>query len=130
MSQHDENSNSKKVAQEIPVTTNSIDLDAVRLSQNYGEMAKTEKLLRINIYKELLSIATSKQRAAILTCLLADEDFSISPIPGSLKKFFHMLVYPIDVQNDRGRLEIHELPEDAKVKEISTSVKKGIDHVY
>lgn len=78
------------------------------------------EIISIDVHGELLSHAASPVRKHVLLNLLANKGFHVSPLPGALKSFFHLLLFPEDAITLLGSIPIRDLPKDAEIEVITT----------
>ena len=89
-----------------------------------SRITSEQETISIDIYGELLSHSASPLRKNILRNLIANRGFHISPLPGALETFFHLLLFPQDGVTLLGSILVEDLPDGAEVDIISTCESK------
>lgn len=75
---------------------------------------------QIDVPAEVLSLAISPVREAILINMLALKGFRVSPLPESLKTFLHILMFTNDAISHSPITKTESLPDSVKVEIISS----------
>ena len=80
-----------------------------------------QKVIRIDPYAEMIAIAAFPIRGPLLKSRLADRGFFISPLPGALESFFHVLLFPKNALTTIGiGINIEDMPEGIDIELISS----------
>jgi len=82
----------------------------------------------INVNSELAAWALVPLRRADFIFKCSEVGFQISPLPGAVESFLHLLKYPEDGSNTFKPIHIGVLPKDAVVTKISTLDFEETDH--
>ena len=93
-----------------------------------NRVTNEKEIISIDVYSELLSHAAAPIRKLALLNLLANKGFHVSPLPGALESFFHLLLFPRDAVTILGSIQKEDLPDDAEVKFISTCEVQRNEH--
>jgi hypothetical protein len=80
-----------------------------------------QSFIGIDVFAEKLSHSLTPIREEVFRSLLANEGFWVSPLPCSLDKFLHLLLYPRDGITIFGKISSSELPVNADIKLIGST---------
>lgn len=86
--------------------------------------------IQIDPHAELLAQAVAPLRKAVLLNMLSNIGFLVSPLPGSLDTFLHILLFPDDAISLLGSVKTEPLPDDAVVEIITTCEIKESQHEH